>query len=140
MPITTPFISDRVNAKLRNVAERFMVWSCTIKRGANPAPRSGYNQPGKPTAWAAHLTAQKCSLGQQSTTVLTGENQDKNRAMIVGRYKLEFPYGTDVLITDRVYDLKDRDGNLVDPTVKFYEIKELIPDDTSLSLSVEAIH
>jgi hypothetical protein len=139
MPITTPFISDRVNAKLRNVVERFMTSLADVQRGSNPGVRSGYNQPGKPTAWPTYLADVKCDV-TQSTTILTGEQQSKDTAMIVGRLKFTFPYGTDITVADRIVNLRDRDGNLVDASVNFYDVKELIPDDTSLTVLAQAVH
>lgn len=141
MPSTAPFISDRVNAKLRNVSERFMVYTCDTKRASSTGD-DDYTQPNE-TDWGNQpykLTGQKCSLSPLSAAVATGEVQNRNRAMVLSRYRLEFPYGTDVLLIDRVYNLKDRDGNLIDPTALHFEAKDLIPDDTSLALTIEAIH
>jgi hypothetical protein len=141
MPITTPFISDRVNAKLRNVAERFMTCTCDTKR-ANSSGDDSYSQPNV-TDWDTqpyNLTNQKCGLSPLALGGSTGEAQDRYRSIVINRYRLEFPYGADVLLIDRIYNLRDRDGNLVDPTALHYEAIDRIPDDTSLTIAVEAIH
>lgn len=132
-------ISDRTVSQVRQVQGRLMDYTCTVKRLDASPDRDSDNQP-IAAGWSVILTNQPCKLAMQSTTVNTGEQQGQDVALVVNRYKLSFPYGTDVLITDRIYDLKDRDGNEVDPTVNHYEIKELIPDRFKLSLAVEAIH
>lgn len=132
-------ISDRTVSQVRGIQNRLMDYTCTVKRpGASPG-RDSDNQPIE-AGWDTVLTGQPCKLAMQSNTVNTGEQQSQDVALVVNRYKVSFPHGTDVLITDRIYDLKDRDGNEVDATVDHYEIKELIPDRFKLSLAVEAIH
>lgn len=133
-------INDRTVRQVRQVENRLMDYTCTVKRQATSTGTNGYNQSKKDGAWNAHLVGQACKLGQQSITVNTGEQQSSISSMIVNRYTLSFPYGTDVVTTDHIYDLKDRDGRLVDPTIKYYEIKELITNRFKLSVAVEAIH
>ncbi len=140
MPANTkPLISDRVLLKLRNVVNRTMTYTCTVKRGASPGASGGYNQPPKPTSWAYYLTGQKCNV-TQLIAFRYGEQQNKDTAMVIDRYKMDLPYGTDVKVTDQIYDLKDRAGNLIDSSVKFYDVKELIPSEISLSVQIQAIH
>jgi hypothetical protein len=117
-----------------------MVYTCTVKRLASSTSRDTDNQPVSSNTWVAHLTAQKCNLVTQMVAFRTGEQQDKDAAMVMSRYKLDFPYGTDVLVTDRVYDLVDRAGNPSTQPVLFYDIKEEIPSEISLSPTVQAIH
>jgi hypothetical protein len=117
-----------------------MVYTCTVKRLTTTTDRDTDNQPVSSNTWVAHLPAQKCNLVTQMVAFRTGEQQDKDAAMVMSRYKLDFPYGTDVLVSDRVYDLVDRAGNPLDPSVLFYDIKEEIPSEISLSLQVQAIH
>jgi hypothetical protein len=117
-----------------------MTYTCTVKRLATSTTRDSDNQPVSSGTWVTHLTGQKCNLVTQMVAFRTGEQQDKDTAMVMSRYKLDFPYGTDVLVSDRVYDLVDRQGNPLDASVQFYEIKEEIPSEISLSLQVQAIH
>lgn len=116
-----------------------MTHSCDVERpGASPGV-DGYNQP-LPATFTTVLTGQKCDVGQQSVTVMTGEQQTVDRAMVVGRYKFSFPYGTDIRFTDRLKNVKDREGKLFDALASYYEVKELMPDDTALSVAVQVIH
>lgn len=116
-----------------------MVYTTDVERPNTSPGKDGDNLPLPATGYSTVLTGQKCNVSQ-SITVLTGEQQNKDLAIIVGRYNVTFPYNSDVQFVDRLKNLKDRDGNLVDPAVKFYEVRELIPDDTALTVSVQAIH
>lgn len=140
MPSTRPFITDRLRAKVRGLLDRTLDYKCTVKRGGNPASTSGYNQPGKSTSWAVIGEVDRpCDISNQTVTVMTGEQTNQGRSMVLTRIQISFSYGEDVTVLDRIYDLKYSDDTLVDPTIKYWEIKELIPDEFQLSFAIQAI-
>ncbi|MBN9393438.1 MAG: hypothetical protein J0I20_35735 [Chloroflexi bacterium] len=142
MANTAPFISDRVKLKLREVAERFMTSTCDIKRQAATTGSSGYNQPNQSGVWTTtpNGAGVKCRLKQQSVTVTTGEQITKEKTIVENRFQVELPYGTDITVKDRLYNVRDRDGNTIDPTIVYFDVKERIPDDSRVTVAVEAIH
>jgi hypothetical protein len=130
---TGPLISDRVLGKLRNVVERTMVYTCDVERPTPTGTKDENNQP--LYTWETYLTGQKCAF----TTLSGGEKQDNQVAYYISTYKLILPYGTDITVLDRVKNLRDRGGNLVDSTVQRYEIKDRLPSETDITFVIQAI-
>ncbi len=136
--MTKPLLSDRAIAKARYVIERAMTYTCDVERPTS-AGVDGYGHPLPPT-WVTHLTNQKCLLIPFVVgSTRTGEQQNVNTAYDVGAFKQIFPYATDITVLDRVLNLRDRTGALVDGTVQHYEIKDRLPSETDVTLVIQAI-
>lgn len=135
-----PLLSDGAVALIRQTKQNLMNHTCTVKRGTTTGQSDGYNQKKPAVEWVDHLSDQACRLHHQTIARFTGEQQDKDRSMVVTRQLLNFPYGLDVTLKDRIYDLKDRAGRLVDSTALYFEIKELISSEIDLNFVIQAIH
>jgi hypothetical protein len=117
-----------------------MTSTCDIKRQTAGSGSNGYNQPNQSGMWVTIAANVKCRLKQQTVTVNTGEQVTSEKSIVDNRFQVSLPYGTDVTVKDRLYNVRDRDGNLIDPTIVFFDVKERIPDDSKMSVAVEAIH
>ncbi len=131
-------LSNRSVAKARYVIEHAMSYKCDIQR-PTPTANDGYGHPGAPT-WSASLVNQKCLVVSLVIgSPRTGEQQDANTAYALDRYLLYLPYGADVLLTDRLSAIYNRDGTSFDATAAYYEIKERVANEASLVYSIQVI-
>lgn len=135
-----PLLSDGVVALIRSTKQDLMNHTCTVKRAVTSGAKDDDNQPSPPTSWAVvGQPDQPCRLHHQTIARFTGEQQNKDTSMTVTRQLLNFPYGLDVTLKDRIYNLKDRAGRMVDSTALYFEIKELVSSEIDLNFAIQAI-
>jgi hypothetical protein len=134
-----PILTDKDLADLQAVSNASQDYTCTVLRGASLGTDSD-GQP-LPATFTPNLANQPCLVVQDYTltTQNIGEQASTNEAYELDRYLITFPVGTDVLTGDMVTDITDRNGNELDPTVPFWDIKDRVPRYSYLAFVLQAI-
>jgi hypothetical protein len=134
-----PLLNSHALNMLRGVRQQAFHYRCTIQRGESPGTDDyGHPMPIPEDAWANHLVDVPCAFlpkggGQQ------GERTGADTNYTAGLPELHVPPGTDVRVSDRISEIKNRAGDVVEATVPYYNIVQVVPRETYTLLLLEAI-
>lgn len=123
-------LTDSTIESLKKVVESTMDFTCDVLR-ATAGSADTYGQDTENT-FNTFLTGLICSFG------LTGTEKETPQADFT-QYQpvLRVPVGTDILLTDRVANITDRHGQVVQPSV--FEIVAITPRKGSILVALEAV-
>lgn len=69
-----------------------------------------------------------------------GETVNQATKYTQGQYTLQVQLSTDILLTDRVTGIFNRQDQFVDPTIKYYNIKQIAILETHKTVVLEAVY
>jgi len=122
--------TDKVIDQVAAVQEGFMDFTCLIERATTTTPDDWNND--EPGDFETLPDRVVCSFKPAL------EEIDKATGQFVSvPARVKMPLGTDVRLTDRIVDLKDRHGNSVEPYR--FEIKSITPRLGNLKLILQAV-